>query len=191
MLTNNGINALKMNRDYTFTNVIGGEYAFTDITGHSNYNAGGYNAYYFPMTPYNSTTDSNDCTDEQTAYKFALGVSNQSGAYYQMGCSFIYAGSGTDEVTEDDYKLSSALALTSTSAECIASGGVINTMRTFINDTEEDVTVTETGLYIVKCSSSTQYPVMIARQILSTPVTIGVNETYTFTYTLNLTVTES
>lgn len=189
MLTNNGINALGMNRDYTFTNVIGEEYAFTDITGYSSTSTGGYSPYYYPLVPYAATTGSNDYTEEQGSYtyKITYTASSTSGYYNFSASPLIYVGTGTDEVTADDYKLSSAAALTPTAAECKYSGTTYNTIRTFINDTEEDITVTEMGLYLAPNKGSTaSYAVLIAREVLSSPVTIGVGETYTFTYTLNL-----
>lgn len=198
MLTNNGINLLKMNLDYNFTNTIGEEYSWTKITGYYASATGGYNVYYYPITQYQAATTSADFTDEQTAYRYTLSyctsASNASYYYYDIPTTLIFVGTGTDEVTADDYKLSNAAALSSTSAECVGSNGVYNTIRTFVNDTEEDITITEAGLYVVNnChySSTTCYPVLIAREVLSSPVTIGVGETYTFTYTINVSIAES
>lgn len=56
------------------------------------------------------------------------------------------------------------------------------------NTSEAPVTVKEIGLYVYQSPSSNvvNYWILVARSVLDTPVTIGVGETYAFTYSIEI-----
>lgn len=109
-------------------------------------------------------------------------------------------GTGTAEPTADDYCLESeTTALTLVSAS--ATGGYNNTnisegnsaktiVTTYVNSTEEAVTISEVGYFIEHTDSynldgtnATTRNFLMAREVID-PVEIGAGETYTFTFVI-------
>lgn len=147
------------------------------------------------------TTGSNSYTNEQTTYNWTGIVSTASDAThaYEKGNGFvIFVGTGDTAVTSNDYKLDTPVALDVLNAACIDNGdGTVATARTFQNNTGNDVTIKEIGLYVFmmndKSGADPAYVyggaaplVMLGRKIFSNPVILENGEMYTFTYTIDL-----
>lgn len=107
-------------------------------------------------------------------------------------------GTGTTEPTADDYSLESettALTLVSASTtgsytnDNISEGNSAKTIvATYVNNTEEAVTISEVGYFIEHADSynldgtnRTSRNFLMAREVID-PVEIGAGETYTFTF---------
>lgn len=145
---------------------------------------------------YNITAASNNYQDEQTAYNWNGIVANwgfnggSGDANHAREAGFtLFVGEGATPETSEDYKLDSPLVLTVTSASCIQnSQGTVTVARTFQNNTQNEVTVKEKGLYIFSYyNNQNSYAVMIGRKVLDTPVTIPIGASYTFTTTIDMT----
>lgn len=154
---------------------------------------------------YNTTTGTNSCIDEQTAYAWENTVQSYAGSatfYYfntfRANGFVLFVGSGEKEEDLEDYKLENPLVLQVKNASCFTQAdGKVITQRTFYNHTEEDVTINEVGLYIFAhqyLSSNqsgvqrtlTSNVVMIGRKVLASPVILKTGEMYTFTYTIDM-----
>lgn len=154
---------------------------------------------------YPLTTATNSYTEEKTAYTwrgviwattFPTPPSNVYYDNYLANYLTLFVGTGTTAPTTDDYCLDSAieLAVASASCEVNTTGTSIVTTRTFSNNTGSDVTITEVGLYLVRevkdltdtTEAARAYPLMIARQVLSTPVVIPAGISETFNYKLDI-----
>ena len=107
----------------------------------------------------------------------------------------LFVGNGTAEPKADDYKLESPLVLNVSQSSCIElNNNKITVSRSFINNTDENVTVSEIGCYLFATNSwsnsvnSSEYIpiVMIGRKVLKNPVTILTGELYTFNYTIDM-----
>ena len=107
----------------------------------------------------------------------------------------LFVGNGTAEPKADDYKLESPLVLNVSQSSCIElNNNKITVSCSFINNTEDDVTVSEIGCYLFATNSwnnsvnSSEYIpiVMIGRKLLKNPVTILTGELYTFNYTIDM-----
>lgn len=103
----------------------------------------------------------------------------------------IYVGSGTTEPTLDDYNLEnidSRLSLVTKSGTNTSENAsyeqnyIASFSATFMNETEDDITISEIGL--IGESSSYQKKAMIARDLLDEPRTIHPGKTYTFSMTI-------
>lgn len=109
-------------------------------------------------------------------------------------------GTGTTEPTADDYCLeteNTSLTLVSASAtggytnDNISEGNSAKTIvATYINNTEEAVTISEVGYFIEHAESynldgtnRTNRNFLMAREVID-PVEIGAGETYTFTFVI-------
>lgn len=120
-----------------------------------------------------------------------------SGSYAYNG---LRVGTGTAEPTADDYCLeseNSALTLVSASAtgnytnDNLSEGNSAKTIvATYINNTEEAVTISEVGYFIEHATSynldgtnTTVRNFLMAREVID-PVEIGAGETYTFTFVI-------
>ena len=138
---------------------------------------------------YANTTDSNSYTNEQTSYIWTVTNNYNAGPQDYAANGFtIFVGTGDTAVTADDYKLYTPVTLSVVSAQCTQnSDGTVITLRTFTNNTVEDVVIKEIGLYLFRYTYGGSTPiVMIGRKVLSTPVTIPVGASYTFTWTINM-----
>ena len=109
-------------------------------------------------------------------------------------------GKGTTEPTAEDYCLeaeNTSLTLVSASAtggynnNNISEGNTAKTIvATYVNSTEEAVTISEVGYFIQHANSylrgstaSTTRNFLMAREVID-PVEIGAGETYTFTFVI-------
>lgn len=127
-------------------------------------------------------------------------------AWYNTSISGSYAysnlrvGTGTTEPTADDYCLESeATSLTLVSASAtgnytnnnLSEGNSAKTIvATYVNNTEEAVTISEVGYFIEHAESynldgtnRTSRNFLMAREVID-PVEIGAGETYTFTFVI-------
>ncbi len=106
--------------------------------------------------------------------------------------SFMALGTGTTEPTFEDTFLETPIeTLSFVSGSVVYSGGtknIITYSATVRNNTEAPITVREIGIGVYHWStgSTNNCGTMIARSVLETPVTIGVNEAYAFTYTIEI-----
>lgn len=98
-----------------------------------------------------------------------------------LGGLFLRVGSGLTAPTLDDYKLENELALTQISNTVLhgCDDYIKYITTTFKNDTDNIITVNEIGLYTQ--NTTTRRSALLGR-ILCSPVTIGIGETYTFSY---------
>lgn len=138
---------------------------------------------------YSATTASNRFTDEQTSYIWAVTNNyNSNSSDFTSNGFTIFVGTGDTTVTADDYKLDTPITLSVTSAQCTQnSDGSTVTLRTFTNNTSENVIIKEIGLYLFRYTKDGATPIiMLGRKVLSTPVTIPVGASYTFTWTIDL-----
>ena len=108
----------------------------------------------------------------------------------------MFAGTGDTPVSSSDYKLENAVELNIISASCVHNADETTIItRTFQNNTGEEVIIKEVGLYMF-CSQTSNdtyknekyyVPViMLGRKVLNTPIIIANNESYTFTYKIDM-----
>jgi len=145
---------------------------------------------------YDITTGSNPYTDEQASYNWYNITNNTVSNYYDISQYryngfILFAGSGNTPVETSDYKLENALVLDVLSASCIHKEDETTIVtRTFQNNTGEEVTIKEVGLYIFKSVASSNvynsYPVMVGRKVLKIPINLADGESYTFTYKIDM-----
>ena len=102
----------------------------------------------------------------------------------------IFVGTGTTEPTAEDTTLENLVPMTLpqlTSSLSIQSSGTTTTISfNLINSSGSEQTITEIGL-ACQCMYQSQksWWVLMNRKLLPEPVTMGVNEVYTFTYQLD------
>ncbi len=127
----------------------------------------------------------------------ATSISNYAGgntstsntSYTSLGCISLTFGSGTTEVTADDYQMESPYDTTNhfswqNQAQSSVGDNLTKVITASIcNISEEDLTVSEIGAVMFH-TNKINY-ILIARSLI-TPVTIEPNETKTFQYTLDL-----
>ena len=145
---------------------------------------------------YDITTGSNTYTNEQASYNWYNITNNSATNYYDVSPYryngfIIFVGSGDTPVEPSDYKLDNALDLTVLSASCIHKEDETTIVtRTFQNNTGEDITIREVGLYVFRSVASSNtynsYPVMVGRKVLNVPITLENGESYTFTYKIDM-----
>lgn len=135
----------------------------------------------------------------------ALGCKNVNGASYadveannvainkySQNYLKVIIGSGETAPSYDDYNLESPLSLTQSSNTWSAGsqtndGTIYLVSTTYTNTTQSAVTVKEVGIwYYCYWTSSTMVGILLARTVLSSPVTIEAGEAYTFTYRLSI-----
>mgnify|MGYP006916264981 CR=1 FL=1 len=150
---------------------------------------------------YDITTGSNSYTDEQASYNWYNITNNTVSNYYDISPYryngfILFVGSGDNPVETSDYKLENALVLDVLSASCIHKEDETTIVtRTFQNNTGENVIIKEVGLYMF--CSQTSYGtyanenyyvpvIMLGRKVLNTPIIIANNESYTFTYKIDM-----
>ena len=204
MLLNNFRPLVSFYSKSNFVDVHGDNVAKEDfLTGHSN--SGVLNSHSFKGSnltyDYTSTTGTNNYTKEIEKYKWTGIVANSSSSsnYSDGGVPtfrngmVLFVGTGDTPVTANDYCLAEAKELQVTGASCTHTENETTLVtRSFINNTSEDVTIKEVGLYVfhdfngVTNSNYYQYIVMIGRIVLDTPVTMAVGEGYTFTYIIDM-----
>jgi hypothetical protein len=104
---------------------------------------------------------------------------------YEYGVTYIRCGTGTTEVTEDDYELEAeATGLTCDSVvTAIGSNNTKTYTATFSNTTDADIVVTEIGFFVNNAYSGNKYDnFLLDRIILDTPITIPAGESKPITY---------
>lgn len=108
-----------------------------------------------------------------------------SGAFNFTGCE-IYLGTGNVTPTIDDYKLSGELVtgLTSQEKSTTANNNSITFSAIATNNTKSPVTIKEIGLggYY---TGSAPCVVLLTRDVLTTPVTLNVGDSKTFSITID------
>lgn len=101
-------------------------------------------------------------------------------------------GAGSRQVSLEDYNLETIinnLSYQSSSVETTEEGYTVITSAK--NNTSTDIIVSEVGIFCRGRSGhsgmdfESEYPFMLARNVLETPITIKPNETKTFTITIN------
>lgn len=108
---------------------------------------------------------------------------------FVYGVTYIRCGMGTTEATEDDYKLEAeATGLTCDAvATAIGSNNSKIYTATFSNTTDDDIVVTEIGLFVNNAYSGNDYDnFLLDHIILDTPITIPAGESKAITYELGL-----
>lgn len=110
-----------------------------------------------------------------------------SGWDYSTGITFLSYGSGTTEPTADDYTLESPIStLTGSSATCGKTASGKQYTQVVTNETNEDVTITELGLFVLvnatyNYATVMNSSIMLYREVLDAPVTLEPGQTATFT----------
>lgn len=153
-------------------------------------------AYMYTWRNYNGMNGSSN-----TTYAIPYSVSSmrqgqgyfQVSGFYQLGVT-LDVGFGDTEVSESDYVLADG-NYDNRKLTCVVQtysniGRQLLAMTaTFKNEGSSPVTVKELGLYIANSGSqqgqSNVYG-LVARSVLETPVTIGVGESYAFTYSVEI-----
>lgn len=99
-------------------------------------------------------------------------------------------GAGSKQVSLEDYNLETIinnLSYQSSSVETTEEGYTVITSAK--NNTSTDIIVSEVGIFCrgqeSRWNSEANYPFMLTRNVLETPITIKPNETKTFTITIN------
>lgn len=106
------------------------------------------------------------------------------------GCITMFVGSGGTEPTENDYKLESPVLLTCITAPTLALGKYDLTYTlTLKNETGADTTIREIALAMYAPATTgsqvNHSAVMLARRVLSNPVTIPNDGAYTFSWKMD------
>lgn len=193
MLLNNFKGLITWGTDFVFKNVLGNNYAKTDILKYITSNSKNSHVSIGALTyDYTTTTLTNNNIEEQALYGWNEIVHYINNASTEGSNGLVlFVGDSDIEVTQEDYKLGNSVPLTVISATCTHANGITSVIRTFQNTTEQSVTIKEVGLYVFRTGHSTakdyqRYLVMVGRKVLESPVTIEPNETYTFTYQINM-----
>ena len=91
-------------------------------------------------------------------------------------------GTGDTEPKETDYKLDNYVEMTPIAqSQNGGAGNILNASRTLRNDSSSPVIVKEVGLYF-KANGSGRLKLLLARDVLPTPITMQPGESYTFTF---------
>lgn len=107
-----------------------------------------------------------------------------------LKCTQIFLGTDDTPVTINDHTLGNPIELDTTYATLsVSTTNNVTISQTFTNNTDEAVTIKELGLFLyvtyTTSSTTTNKRVMMAREVLSTPITIGVGESKGFSMTLD------
>lgn len=179
------------------TDEAGGRFALTDTNGLTCF-LGAYSG-----NPYSLNFGEAGYTNSSTTYLLsgeAGRTSDQISTNYRK--LRIYCGTGSTEPTPEDYKLAAAVNLTSVVNDVMAGGKSTNldsytgtVATTVINDTSAPVTVTEIGMLLQTSaggSTSANNPsngaynnILMARELLDTPIELPVGGIYTFQMTID------
>lgn len=109
---------------------------------------------------------------------------------YNTDIAFLSYGSGTTEPTADDYTLESPIStLTGSSATCGKTASGKQYTQVVTNETNEDITITELGLFVLvnvaySEASAMKSSVMLYHEVFDIPITIEPGQTATFTVEL-------
>lgn len=141
---------------------------------------------------YDITPDVNTFTEEQSQFQFDF-LSARTKSQYENGL-ILFVGSGMTPPSAEDYKLENALNLQVNNQVCSHNATNLTTViRTFQNNTEENVTINEVGLYVFRTcfydqwsTYHYQYPMLVGRKVLSSPITLAPNEMIPIQYQIKL-----
>ena len=214
MLLDNFKSLLSFTQNMNFVNVLGNTVSKSKVLqgcglyngsqGSNNTVVNGHSRYGTTCFNYNATTTANGFKNEQTTYHWnnvvcctteSTSTNNEGSTNRRQNGFTLFVGNGTAEPKADDYKLESPLILNVSQSSCIElNNNKITVSRSFINNTEEDATVSEIGCYLFatntwsnSVNSSEYIPiVMIGRKVLKNPVPILTGELYTFNYTIDM-----
>lgn len=140
---------------------------------------------------------------------FSSGIVTSHTGTKTYGSTYMGFGKGLTPVSADDYKLAELIVegleilnLTATQTHTFSEDGnsmvrVANCTFTLSNTSTEDITITEIGFFQAYCLSTTNavnttkdIPVLMHREVLETPITIGAgagaNLNFTFTFTTGI-----
>ena len=123
------------------------------------------------------------------AFKTVSGGDPITCATSVTGCYGVWVGSGDSDVTMDDYNLESKIETLTEVSQSQDYGDTYNDnylgiyAGTFKNNTANDITVKEIGVFYYNNYTTNPNPFMIARQVIS-PVVLQPGDTYTFTVTV-------
>ena len=122
---------------------------------------------------------------------------NRVDGYYSnaVGCSYVDVGFGTTPVTKNDYKLNNSNAIDTPILTFLSNGYVLdntypyirNLTTTYVNNTENDVTITEVG-YAQKgnYASDSNRNVLMTRTVLDTPIVVPAGKQVAVTVSLEV-----
>lgn len=189
MLTNNFKKLLYFGNNGNFINVLGNSVAMSSVITSTTSGSVTNNHEYLGCGRtfnYSTTTGSNNYTNEQTTYTWVGVVSTANNA--TISGFTLFVGSGTTAPTVSDYKLETPVELAVTAASCYQNeDGKVIVSRTFYNSTSSSVTLNELGLYsFYNNANPTQSIILLGRKVFSAPVTIASGDSYTFTYTVDM-----
>lgn len=128
-------------------------------------------------------------------FKFVSGSTYSTSIYpgsWSADFFWVGVGSGETEPTTDDYSLESVLSnLTLVSRTSVWGGDetpiMYGTTTVYRNDTSSPITVKEVTMYYAwQGHTDNNNSLCFARSVLETPVTIGVGESYAFTYSIEI-----
>lgn len=123
-------------------------------------------------TEYDSPKDNED---NPWIRKFSAGSSTEYGAFW------LVLGADDTPVTKDDYKLGNEVTgLTAGVGDYIVNDNKIRIYRTYANNTDSDIEVSEVGLVVKSNTHSGQKNILIAREVLEQAITIKPGGTQVF-----------
>lgn len=146
--------------------------------------------------PSGNTSNVSTTTSTYTTAFMETNEDTQTYKFASTGGIWMDVGFGDTPATADDYVLADGNAsnskLTSVSQRCVYKGprDLYSFIATFRNDGASDVVVKEVGIYGC-CANNDQgdvyhFAVLMFRSVLTSPVTIKPNETYTFHYLVSV-----
>lgn len=123
----------------------------------------------------------NNKTGSGDYYSIAMGLRNDYG--------YIAIGSDDTEPEMSDYAVKAPISITKNSqrvsmADALSGGDMFQVTTTYTNNTESPVVVKEVAIYAA--NNYISFTACVARSVLETPVTIGVGESYAFTYKVSV-----
>ena len=85
---------------------------------------------------------------------------------------WLILGDNNTPATTDDYKINEITGLTQLVGDYIFNNGKIRIYRTFANNTDRDITVSEVGLAVIASTEKNEKPILIAREVLDSEYVI-------------------
>lgn len=104
----------------------------------------------------------------------------------------VIIGSGTTPPTIDDYRLENRITLSgitatgSVSTESDGDGAAVTSLLTIVNNSGQEITIGECGLFTNNGSSGDAYCALIERTVLDSPITIPNGGVGQLTYTVRM-----
>lgn len=97
---------------------------------------------------------------------FTPGPSTNPGAFR------LILGNDNTPATPNDYKINEITGVTPLVGDYIFNNGKIRIYRTFANNTDSDITVSEVGLAVIASTSKREKPILISREVLDSEYVI-------------------